>query len=305
MAQKTWFITGTSRGFGREWAIAALERGDKVAATARDTSVLDDLVPKYGDACCRSSWTSPTAPPTSPPSQQAHEHLGRLDIVVNNAGLRALRLRGGAQRAGRPGPAGDQPVRRAVGDPGGAAVPAGAGQRAHHPGLLHRRDLRVPDVGAYHASKWGLEGLSQALAQEVKPLRHPRHAGRAGRVRHRLGGPVGQDSAQLRPTTRSARWPPKERAKRVSCAGRAAATREAILPSSTPSSRRCGSSWARRRWVSRPPTTSPGWRPGANGSRCPPRPRGPTEPPGQWLQARPGEVYTSPGPSHLPSRGTE
>ena len=46
MAQKTWFITGASRGFGREWAIAALDRGDKVAATARDTSTLDDLVAK-------------------------------------------------------------------------------------------------------------------------------------------------------------------------------------------------------------------------------------------------------------------
>ncbi len=41
---KTWFITGTSRGFGREWAIAALERGDQVAATARDAASLDDLV---------------------------------------------------------------------------------------------------------------------------------------------------------------------------------------------------------------------------------------------------------------------
>ncbi len=47
---KTWFITGASRGFGREWAIAALERGDRVAATARDTSSLDDLVERFGDA---------------------------------------------------------------------------------------------------------------------------------------------------------------------------------------------------------------------------------------------------------------
>ncbi|MDT7622069.1 MAG: hypothetical protein QOF99_2970, partial [Pseudonocardiales bacterium] len=38
MTQKIWFITGASRGFGREWAIAALERGDSVAATARDLS---------------------------------------------------------------------------------------------------------------------------------------------------------------------------------------------------------------------------------------------------------------------------
>ena len=43
MANKTWFITGTSRGFGREWTKAALERGDRVAATARDTSALDDF----------------------------------------------------------------------------------------------------------------------------------------------------------------------------------------------------------------------------------------------------------------------
>jgi NADP-dependent 3-hydroxy acid dehydrogenase YdfG len=50
VTEKVWFITGTSRGFGREWAIAALERGDKVAGTARDTATLDDLAEKYGDA---------------------------------------------------------------------------------------------------------------------------------------------------------------------------------------------------------------------------------------------------------------
>ncbi len=50
MAGKVWFITGTSRGFGREWTEAALERGDRVAATARSVDSLDDLVAKYGDA---------------------------------------------------------------------------------------------------------------------------------------------------------------------------------------------------------------------------------------------------------------
>jgi NADP-dependent 3-hydroxy acid dehydrogenase YdfG len=50
MVEKVWFITRTSRGFGREWAIAALERGDKVAGTARDTATLADLSEKYGDA---------------------------------------------------------------------------------------------------------------------------------------------------------------------------------------------------------------------------------------------------------------
>ena len=47
---KTWFITGASRGFGRQWAQAALDRGDNVAATARDPRTLDALVDAYGDA---------------------------------------------------------------------------------------------------------------------------------------------------------------------------------------------------------------------------------------------------------------
>ncbi|TIT69355.1 MAG: short-chain dehydrogenase/reductase, partial [Mesorhizobium sp.] len=48
MTSKVWFITGSSKGFGRVWAEAALARGDRVAATARDTGTLADLVEKYG-----------------------------------------------------------------------------------------------------------------------------------------------------------------------------------------------------------------------------------------------------------------
>src|SRR6201746_2305828 len=86
MTGKVWFITGTSRGFGREWATAALERGDKVAATARDVSTLDDLAEKYGDALLpiKLDVTDRTADFTA--VKQAHDQFGRLDIVVNNAG---------------------------------------------------------------------------------------------------------------------------------------------------------------------------------------------------------------------------
>ena len=48
---KVWFITGASRGFGRIWAEAALKRGDKVVATARDLESLAELVSKYGESC--------------------------------------------------------------------------------------------------------------------------------------------------------------------------------------------------------------------------------------------------------------
>jgi NADP-dependent 3-hydroxy acid dehydrogenase YdfG len=47
---KVWFITGTSKGFGRIWAEAALKRGDKVVATARNPSSLDELVARYGSS---------------------------------------------------------------------------------------------------------------------------------------------------------------------------------------------------------------------------------------------------------------
>jgi NAD(P)-dependent dehydrogenase (short-subunit alcohol dehydrogenase family) len=118
MALKTWFITGTSRGFGREWALAALDRGDKVAATARDSSTLDDLVAKYGDAIL--------------PIQLETNVLGALWIT--QAALPYLREQGSGHIL-------------QVSSIGGISA--------------------FRSTGAYHASKWALEGLSQSLAQEV------------------------------------------------------------------------------------------------------------------------------------------
>jgi len=86
MTEKIWFITGTSRGFGREWSIAALERGDKVAATARDTTTLADLSEKYGDALLPIQLDVNDRDADFAAVKQAHDHFGRLDVVVNNAG---------------------------------------------------------------------------------------------------------------------------------------------------------------------------------------------------------------------------
>src|SRR4051812_1343384 len=83
---KTWFITGASRGFGKEWSIAALERGDTVAATARDTSTLDDLVQQFGDKVLPLQLDVTDRDAVFAAVAQAHEHFGRLDVVVNNAG---------------------------------------------------------------------------------------------------------------------------------------------------------------------------------------------------------------------------
>jgi NAD(P)-dependent dehydrogenase (short-subunit alcohol dehydrogenase family) len=85
MAAKTWFITGTSRGFGHEWAIAALDRGDSVAATARDVSSLDDLVATYEKAILpiRLDVTDRDAVFTS--VRQAQEHFGRFAGLSHQA----------------------------------------------------------------------------------------------------------------------------------------------------------------------------------------------------------------------------
>lgn len=82
---KVWFITGTSRGFGREWAQAALDRGDRVAATARDRSSLDGLVASYGDRVLPLELDVTDRDADFAAVAEAHARFGRLDVVVNNA----------------------------------------------------------------------------------------------------------------------------------------------------------------------------------------------------------------------------
>src|SRR3954452_3233090 len=83
---KVWFITGTSTGFGRIWAEAALERGDQVAATARDPATLDALVRSYGDAVLPLALDVTDQSGIDAAVAAAHDRFGRLDVVINNAG---------------------------------------------------------------------------------------------------------------------------------------------------------------------------------------------------------------------------
>lgn len=83
---KTWFITGASKGFGREWAEAALERGDRVAATSRSAAAFDDLVEKYGDAVLPLRADVADRAAAFAAVQRAIDTFAELDVVVNNAG---------------------------------------------------------------------------------------------------------------------------------------------------------------------------------------------------------------------------
>jgi NAD(P)-dependent dehydrogenase (short-subunit alcohol dehydrogenase family) len=173
VSEKVWFITGTSRGFGREWAIAALQRGDKVAATARDTAALDDLVERYGSddgalLPIRLDVTDRDADFAA--VKQAHDHFGRLDIVVNNAGYGHF----GFVEELSEQDARDQIETNVFGALWitQAALPYLRDQRSGH--IIQVSSIggitAFPLVGMYHASKWALEGFSQALAQEVAPF---------------------------------------------------------------------------------------------------------------------------------------
>ena len=167
VTQKVWFITGTSRGFGREWAIAALERGDKVAATARDTATLDDLKAKYGDAVLPIRLDVTDRDADFAAVKEAHDQFGRLDIVVNNAGYGQF----GFVEELTEQEARDQIETNLFGALWitQAALPYLRAQRSGH--IIQVSSIggitAFQNVGIYHASKWALEGLSQSLAQEV------------------------------------------------------------------------------------------------------------------------------------------
>jgi len=164
---KTWYITGASRGFGHAWANAALERGDKVAATARDTSTLKALVDAHGDAVLPLQLDVTDRDASVAALQQAHQHFGRLDVVVNNAGYGHF----GFVEELTEAEARQQIETNLFGAlwTTQAAIPLMRGQGGGH--LLQVSSMggvvAFPSLGIYHASKWALEGLTEALAAEV------------------------------------------------------------------------------------------------------------------------------------------
>ncbi|MGY1803068.1 SDR family oxidoreductase [Blastococcus sp. SYSU D00922] len=164
---KTWFITGASRGFGKEWAIAALERGDSVAATARDPKTLDDLVQRFGDAVLPLRLDVDDREAVFAAVKDAHDRFGRLDVVVNNAGYGQFGMIEEISEA----------EARAQFDTnvfGALFVTQAALPYLREQGSGHFLQVSsiggisaFPNIGIYNASKWALEAFSQSLAAEV------------------------------------------------------------------------------------------------------------------------------------------
>lgn len=164
---RVWFITGASRGFGREWTAAALDRGDRVVATARRPETLAPIVERYGEAVLALPLDVTDRAAAFAAVDAAVAHFGRLDVVVNNAGYGQF---------GMVEELGEAEVRAQLETNlfgalwvTQAALPHLRAQRSGH--LLQVSSIggvtAFAGIGAYHASKWALEGLSQSLALEV------------------------------------------------------------------------------------------------------------------------------------------
>jgi len=165
-----WFITGCSSGLGRALAAHVLKRGQRVVATARQPEELGELVERYPDQCRALAFDVADPAQAARVVPEAAGILGRLDVVVNNAGfglVGALEELGDAQimRNFETNFFGAVRVMR-------AALPILRAQRRGHFVNISAAAAIANYAGfsIYGATKWALEGASEALAAEVRPL---------------------------------------------------------------------------------------------------------------------------------------
>ena len=170
MAQRTWFITGVSSGFGRQLTEQLLERGDRVIGTVRDTGKVADLLERYPETYHAELLDVTNTAAIHEVVERSFSELGRIDVIISNAGYG---LFGAAEELS------DEQVEHII-----ATNLVGPIQliRAALPHLRAQGGGRViqissyggqvafPGNSMYHATKWGIEGFVESVAQEVAPF---------------------------------------------------------------------------------------------------------------------------------------
>ena len=167
MPQRTWFITGVSSGFGRQLTDQLLKRGDRVIGTVRDTGKVTDLVERYPQAFRAGVLEMPDPAAIRAVVERSFAQRGRIDVIISNTGYG---LFGAAEEltdeqvehivaTNLVGPIhlirAAQPHLRAQGGACVIQISSYGGQVA------------FPGNSLYHASKWGIEGFVESVAQEV------------------------------------------------------------------------------------------------------------------------------------------
>ena len=166
----TWLITGASSGFGRLLTERLLARGDRVAATLRRMDALDDLRAEAGDRLLELELDVTDTPAVRRVVDQAFADLGRIDVVVSNAGYG---LFGAAEELG------DAEIRRQLDTNLLGSIQLIRAALPHLRAQGGGRVLQVsseggqiayPNFSLYHATKWGIEGFVEAVALETAPF---------------------------------------------------------------------------------------------------------------------------------------
>ncbi len=165
-----WFITGCSTGFGRELARIILERGGRAVVTARDASRVEDIAAGFPEHALALSLDVTQPSQVADTVKQAEAKFGAVDVLVNNAGY-------GYMAAIEEGEEDEIRAQFEANVFGLVAMTKAVlpGMRARGRGHIVNLSsigglVGFPGVGYYNASKFAVEGLSEALANEIRPL---------------------------------------------------------------------------------------------------------------------------------------
>lgn len=167
---KVWLITGCSTGFGRQLSLLALSRGNSVAVTARKTGDIQDIVDQYPDLAFPVKLNVTNAAEIKSAVQQVIEKFGKIDVLVNNAGIGYF----GAVEESE-----DEEIRRmfeinffGLVKMTNEVLPHMRKRRSGH--IINISSIGGlvgnPGVGFYNATKFAVDGLSEALSKETAPL---------------------------------------------------------------------------------------------------------------------------------------
>lgn len=170
MPTKTWLVTGCSRGFGRALCEVLLERGDRVALTARNPDDLQSLVAAHADNALALKLDVTNAEEAASAVIAAREHFGEIDVLVNNAGY------------GHMGSVEEAPIEAARAIMETNYFGTLTMIKAVLPEMIARRSGQIVNIGSvagqvgfpvlsyYCGSKFALSGLSESLSAELAPL---------------------------------------------------------------------------------------------------------------------------------------
>lgn len=167
---KVWFITGSSKGFGRHFVEQLIEKGDRVIATARNPQSLADLKEKAPELVHLVALDVTDKAQVEQAVKEGVERFGTIDVVVNNAGyaLRAMLEEASDEQIRDQFEVNVFGLLHVV----RATLPIFRRQRSGH--YLNLSSLLgtigVPMVGYYSATKFAVEGLSEAMSRELQPF---------------------------------------------------------------------------------------------------------------------------------------